>query len=72
MVNRYLLAEMLLLNTLVGWAQTSVSAYNVQWTSQSLNSSGSMPMGTGDLGANLWVDQEGILQFYYFQNRCPF
>jgi hypothetical protein len=21
-------------------------------------------MGNGDIGANLWVDQEGVLQFY--------
>ena len=64
MVNRYLLAAMLSLNMLGGWTQTSVHPYNVQWTAQSHNSSGSMPMGNGDIGANLWVDQEGVLQFF--------
>jgi hypothetical protein len=64
MVNRCLLAAILLLNTLNGWTQTNVGPYNVQWTSQSINSSGSMPMGNGDIGANLWVDQEGVLQFF--------
>lgn len=55
---------MVLLNATLSWAQVSLAPYNVQWTSQSLNSSGSMPMGNGDIGANIWVDKQGLLQFY--------
>ncbi|GAC1428021.1 MAG: hypothetical protein NVSMB7_04920 [Chitinophagaceae bacterium] len=37
--------------------------YNVSWTSQSENSSGSMPCGGGDIGLNVWVEKGDIL-FY--------
>lgn len=37
---------------------------NVVWTSPSLNSSGSMPLGNGDIGLNVWVEQDGDLLFY--------
>lgn len=39
----------------IGNAQ-SISDYNVKWTSQSKNSSESMPIGGGDIGVNLWVE----------------
>ncbi|MCY2930633.1 MAG: DUF5703 domain-containing protein, partial [Planctomycetota bacterium] len=34
---------------------------NVVWDSPSGNSSGSMPIGNGDVGMNVWVDQNGDL-----------
>ncbi len=34
---------------------------NVVWDSPSGNSSGSMPIGNGDIGANVWVDANGDL-----------
>lgn len=37
---------------------------NVVWDSPSLNSLGSMPLGNGDIGVNLWVEQSGDLLFY--------
>jgi hypothetical protein len=37
--------------------------YNVVWTSQSKNSSESMPCGGGDIGLNVWVEKGEIL-FY--------
>lgn len=37
---------------------------NVEWHSPSKNSLGSMPMGNGDLGINLWVEENGDLLFY--------
>jgi alpha-L-fucosidase 2 len=40
------------------------SEYNVVWTSPSLNSMGSMPLGNGDIGVNVWVEQNGDLYFY--------
>ncbi|MFN5936771.1 MAG: DUF5703 domain-containing protein [Sphingobacteriales bacterium] len=42
-------------------AQKDISAYDVIWTSQSENSYGSMPIGNGDIGANVWVTKDGIL-----------
>jgi hypothetical protein len=46
------------------YAQATVfSKYNVIWTSQSNNSSESMPCGGGDIGLNVWVEKGEIL-FY--------
>jgi hypothetical protein len=39
------------------------SKYNVIWTSQSANSSESMPCGGGDIGLNVWVEDGDVL-FY--------
>lgn len=41
--------------------QPDISKYNVSWKSQSENSWGSMPMGNGDIGANVWIDKAGVL-----------
>ncbi|WP_281298064.1 DUF5703 domain-containing protein [Flavobacterium limnophilum] len=38
--------------------------YNPIWTTQSNNSSESMPLGGGDIGANVWVEK-GDLYFYF-------
>ncbi len=38
--------------------------YNVVWDSHSGGSSGSMPIGNGDIGINLWAEQDGDLLFY--------
>lgn len=40
-----------------------ISDYNVVWNSQSLNSAGSMPLGGGDIGCNVWVENNDII-FY--------
>lgn len=40
-----------------------LSNYNVVWTSQSKNSSESMPCGGGDVGMNVWVENDEVL-FY--------
>ena len=37
--------------------------YNVVWDTQSKNSSESMPVGGGDIGCNVWVENGDIL-FY--------
>ena len=34
------------------------------WTSPSQDSRGSMPIGNGEVGANVWVEEKGDLQFY--------
>src|SRR5512139_4022299 len=41
-----------------------LDAYNVVWTTPSKDSSGSMPLGNGEIGVNLWVEHEGDLLFY--------
>ncbi len=38
--------------------------YNVVWDMPSKDSSGSMPIGNGDIGLNVWVEQGGDLLFY--------
>jgi hypothetical protein len=42
----------------------ALDACNVVWTSRSGDASGSMPIGNGTLGANVWVDEAGDLVFY--------
>lgn len=42
----------------------TIEGYSVIWDSPSENSMGNMPMGNGDLGMNLWVEENGDIQFY--------
>jgi alpha-L-fucosidase 2 len=37
---------------------------NVVWDTPSKDSSGSMPLGNGDIGLNVWVEENGDLVFY--------
>lgn len=41
-----------------------IKNYNIVWESPSQNSAESMPLGNGELGANLWVEENGDLIFY--------
>ena len=41
-----------------------LAAHNVIWDSPSQDMHGSMPIGNGDLAANLWVEPSGNLVFY--------
>lgn len=41
-----------------------LDAYNVAWDTPSADSSGSMPLGNGDIGLNVWVEPNGDLLFY--------
>jgi alpha-L-fucosidase 2 len=38
--------------------------YNVVWESPSSDHHGSMPIGNGDIGLNVWVEQNGDICFY--------
>jgi hypothetical protein len=38
--------------------------YNVVWTTPSKDAAGSMPLGNGEAGLNLWVEENGDLLFY--------
>lgn len=42
----------------------SVSDYDVVWDSPSKDCHGSMPIGNGDIGANVWVEENGDLCFF--------
>ena len=42
---------------------TQLEAYNVVWDSPSINYQGSMPIGNGETGVNLWVEPNGDLVF---------
>lgn len=54
-----------LISTLFANAQIPVlENYNPIWTTQSNNSSESMPLGGGDIGLNVWVEN-GDLYFYF-------
>ncbi len=69
---RLVLCLVLLTNSLVLTAQDSkitamMNRYNPVWTSQSKNSSESMPCGGGDIGLNVWVENGDIL-FYLSQS----
>ena len=44
-------------------AQPDLTPYDVIWETQSENSSGSMPIGNGDIGANVWVTADGVVHF---------
>lgn len=43
-----------------------VSEYNIKWNTQSKGSHESMPCGGGDIGLNVWVEQDDIL---FYMNR---
>ena len=46
----------------------AISANDVIWTTPGKNSSDSMPLGNGELGINLWVEENGDLLFYLGRN----
>ena len=43
---------------------TNADPYKVIWDSPSVDSSGSMPLGNGEIGINAWVEEDGDLIFY--------
>lgn len=44
------------------WRQ--LERYNVKWTSPGRTDRSSMPIGNGEVALNVWVEQDGDLQFY--------
>ncbi len=49
---------------LTGCDEALVSNYNIVWDSSSADYNGTMPIGNGDIGANVWVEDGGDLLFY--------
>ena len=41
-----------------------IDQYNVVWDSPSADARGSMPIGNGDIGLNVWIEPSGDLVFY--------
>ena len=58
-----LIGIILLAMTTISNAAT-ISDYNIVWNSPSKDCNGSMPLGNGDIGANVWVEQNGDICFY--------
>jgi hypothetical protein len=50
--------------TLLAGDEGLLEKYNVVWDSPSKDYNGSMPIGNGDLAANVWVEPTGDLIFY--------
>lgn len=59
-----LIIVLILLQVSVHAQSDRVNDYSVTWDSPSVNSSGAMPIGNGEVGANVWVEENGDLLFY--------
>ena len=46
-----------------------IDQYNVVWTTQSSNSGDSMPVSGGDIGLNVWVENNELM-FYMGRAGC--
>lgn len=53
-----------LLTVLTSAEPTNIARYNVDWLNPSANYNGSMPLGNGDIGVNLWCQTNNDLIFY--------
>lgn len=53
------------MSTLVAGEGQPTDMYNVVWDSPSKDYNGSMPIGNGDLAANVWVEPTGDLIFIF-------
>ena len=42
----------------------NLDEYNISWNFPSKDHNGSMPLGNGDIGVNVWVEESGDLCFY--------
>jgi hypothetical protein len=59
-----LLIGMVFMITASARAEYWTDPYDVVWTTPSKDSAGSMPLGNGEVGINLWVEENGDLNFY--------
>ncbi len=55
---------LLILNSRATGQIKDLEKCNVVWESPSRNSLGSMPLGNGDIGMNVWVEENGDLLFF--------
>ncbi len=59
-----ILAALSLLSVSCNYCGSEVSKYDLVWDTPSLDASGSMPIGNGEVGTNVWVEPNGDLVFY--------
>ena len=64
------LVVLLLASLILSACGSEVSNYDLVWDSPSADASGSMPIGNGELGANVWVEPNGDLVFYMSRTDC--
>ena len=73
-MKKFLLTSFILFGCLlplfISAQQPALNTYNVLWTSQSKNSSESMPCGGGDIGLNVWVENNEL--FFYISRSGSF
>lgn len=71
-MNRILTYIALLLVSLATFTRAdepgAIPSHDVIWTTPGRDSSASMPLGNGELGINLWVEENGDLLFYLGRN----
>ena len=46
----------------------ALDKYNIVWDNPSRGMNGSMPLGNGDIGTNVWIEDNGDLVFYISKN----
>lgn len=66
-MNRFLIlcaVSALSFSTSFAGAPAELDRYNVVWKTPSQNAAGSMPIGNGEVGLNVWVEEDGDLRFY--------
>ncbi|MEI6674603.1 MAG: DUF5703 domain-containing protein [Verrucomicrobiota bacterium] len=44
--------------------QAWLDSYNIVWSSQSMDARGSMPIGAGNIGLNVWVEKDELLIYF--------
>lgn len=70
MIDKRILIVLFLLNVLWGFSQQNnydIASYNPVWHTQSSGSHESMPCGGGDIGLNVWVENDELM-FYISQS----
>ena len=60
----FVIAFLVVYHTSFAQNANDVSKNNLVWDSPSSDSFGSMPLGNGDIGLNVWVEKNGDLLFY--------
>ena len=67
LIHGFVAALILMVGTVWGGsaaAPAELDRYNVVWETPSKDSAGTMPIGNGDVGLNVWAEPDGDLLFY--------
>ncbi|WP_417361245.1 DUF5703 domain-containing protein [Galbibacter sp.] len=64
MLKTLLFAIVFLIGNLMHGQLPGLKDYNQQWTTQSKNSGESMPVGGGDIGMNVWVEEGNVYAYF--------